>query len=145
MSKVPTEYQDTFWRMIRDGRIDSNSLAAVAQGFIDTANQVDMFPESRLSAEEVKALRNLEAYIDSMATTVSRFFNRDGEMDILKKIDPARAMTIAEKVLIIGSVLSLAEKKLRAPAAHQRVLVELGVAANMSADQEANEDEMEAA
>lgn len=147
MSKVPTEFQDTFWRMIRDGRVDTNSLAAVAQGFIDTANQVDLFPESRLSAEEVKALRNLETYIESMAGTVSRFFNKDGEMDILKKIDPARALTIAEKIRVIGSVLTLAEKKLRAPAAHQRVIVELGVQrGNAEADaDDVAVDEMEAA
>ncbi len=125
LAKVPTEYQDRFWQMIRTGKADSNSLPAIAQSFIDAANQTEMFAECKLSAEEVRVIKNLEDNIDKMFGIVSKFFNKDGELDILKKISPSRAGSVADKIKLICRAMQTAEKKLRAPAAQQQVMEEV--------------------
>lgn len=125
LAKVPTEYQDGFWQMIRSGKADTGSLPAIAQSFIEAANQVDLFPECKLSAEEVKVMKTLEGYIEQMFGIVSRFFNKEGEIDILKKIDPSRAGSVADKIRLICRSMQVAEKKLREPAAQQQVLEEM--------------------
>lgn len=71
LSKVAPEFQDPFWRMIRGGKVDSNELAAVAQSFTEAANQPEMFPEVKLSEEEVRAIKSLEQHIDTMAVTLN--------------------------------------------------------------------------
>lgn len=144
LSKVAPEFQDPFWRMIRGGKVDSNELAAVAQSFTEAANQPEMFPEVKLSEEEVRAIKSLEQHIDTMAVTLNRFFNKDGEMDIVKKIDRIRASTIADKLGAMGKILAMAQKKLLEPVAQQKVLDSLNVADAVN-EEEAGEEVLEAA
>lgn len=128
LSKVPVEYQDSFWRLIRSGKVDSASLAATAQGYINQANQNDMFPDTKLSAEEVKTLRTMEKRMEQVFTMVSNCFNDECEIDVLKKIDPSKASTYADKIKIACRTMQLIEKHLREPAARQRVLEEVSAA-----------------
>lgn len=144
LSKVAPEYQDPFWRMIRSGKVDSNELAAVAQSFTEAANQPEMFPEVKLSEEEVRAIKSLEQHIDTMAVTLNRFFNKDGEMDIVKKIDRIRASTIADKLGAMGKILAMAQKKLLEPVAQQKVLDSLQSADAVN-EEEVTEEVLEAA
>jgi ParB family chromosome partitioning protein len=128
LAKTPFEYQDSFWQMIRSGRADNNSLAVIAQSFVDAANQTEMFAECKVSAEEMRAINTLENNIDKMFGIVSKFFNKDGEVDILKKIDPSRAGSVADKIKMICRSMQSAEKLLREPAAQQQVMAEVRVA-----------------
>lgn len=145
LSKVAPEYQDPFWRMIRSGKVDSSELAAVAQTFADAGNQPELFPDVKLSEEEVRALKSLEQHIDTMALTLNRFFNKDGEMDIVKKIDRIRASTIADKLGAMGKVLAMAQKKLLEPVAQKKVFDELSVTADATEEAVAIEEVLEAA
>ncbi|MBY0355261.1 MAG: ParB/RepB/Spo0J family partition protein [Rickettsiales bacterium] len=145
LSKVAPEYQDPFWRMIRSGKVDSSELAAVAQTFADAGNQPELFPDVKLSEEEVRALKSLEQHIDTMALTLNRFFNKDGEMDIVKKIDRIRASTIADKLGAMGKVLAMAQKKLLEPVAQKKVFDELSVADDATEEAVATEEVLEAA
>lgn len=125
LAKVPAEHQDRFWQMIRSGKADSNSLPAIAQSFVEIASQTEMFAECKLSADEVHAIRTLEDHIDRMFGIASRFLGKDGEIDILKKIDKSRAGVVADKLKQISRFMQLAEKRLRAPAAQQQVMDEM--------------------
>lgn len=145
LSKVAPEYQDPFWRMIRSGKVDSSELAAVAQTFADAGNQPELFPDVKLSEEEVRALKSLEQHIDTMALTLNRFFNKDGEMDIVKKIDRIRASTIADKLGAMGKTLAMAQKKLLEPVAQKKVFDELSVADDATEEAVATEEVLEAA
>ncbi|NBX02639.1 MAG: ParB/RepB/Spo0J family partition protein [Alphaproteobacteria bacterium] len=145
LSKVAPEYQDPFWRMIRSGKVDSSELAAVAQTFADAGNQPELFPDVKLSEEEVRALKSLEQHIDTMALTLNRFFNKDGEMDIVKKIDRIRASTIADKLGAMGKTLAMAQKKLLEPVAQKKVFDELSVADDATEKAVATEEVLEAA
>ena len=145
LSKVAPEYQDPFWRMIRSGKVDSSELAAVAQTFADAGNQPELFPDVKLSEEEVRALKSLEQHIDTMALTLNRFFNKDGEMDIVKKIDRIRASTIADKLGAMGKTLVMAQKKLLEPVAQKKVFDELSVADDATEKAVATEEVLEAA
>jgi len=145
LSKVAPEYQDPFWRMIRSGKVDSSELAAVAQSFTDAANQPEMFPEVKLTEEEVRAIKSLEQHIDTMAATLNRFFNKDGEMDIVKKIDRIRASTIADKLGAMGKVLAMAQKKLLEPVAQKKVFDSLNDAGEVEEVTASVEEALEAA
>lgn len=145
LSKVAPEYQDPFWRMIRSGKVDSSELAAVAQTFADAGNQPELFPDVKLSEEEVRALKSLEQHIDTMALTLNRFFNKDGEMDIVKKIDRIRASTIADKLGAMGKTLAMAQKKLLEPVAQKKVFDELSVTDDATEEAVAIEEVLEAA
>jgi len=145
LSKVAPEYQDPFWRMIRSGKVDSSELAAVAQTFADAGNQPELFPDVKLSEEEVRALKSLEQHIDTMALTLNRFFNKDGEMDIVKKIDRIRASTIADKLGAMGKTLAMAQKKLLEPVAQKKVFDELSAADDVTEEAVATEEVLEAA
>ena len=145
LSKVAPEYQDPFWRMIRSGKVDSSELAAVAQTFADAGNQPELFPDVKLSEEEVRALKSFEQHIDTMALTLNRFFNKDGEMDIVKKIDRIRASTIADKLGAMGKTLAMAQKKLLEPVAQKKVFDELSVTDDATEEAVAIEEVLEAA
>lgn len=125
LGKVKPEYQAPFWNMIKNGKVDGGELAAVAQSFIDADSQDDMFPEAVLTEEEVRAIKGLEQHIDTIAPILNRFFNKDGEMDIVKKIDRNRAVTIAEKLEMIGKIVEMARKKLLAPVVQKKIIDEL--------------------
>lgn len=140
LGKVLPEHQAPFWNMIKSGKIDNSELAAVAQSFIDAASQDDMFPEAVLTEEEVRAIKGLEQHIDTMAAVLNRFFNKDGEMDIVKKIDRTRASTIADKLEIIGKVVAQARKKLLEPVVQKKIIDELA-----GKEEAAEEAELEAA
>ncbi len=139
LGKVKQEYQAPFWNMIKNGKIDGSELAAVAQNFIDADSQDDMFPEAVLTEEEVRAIKGLEQHIDTIAPILNRFFNKDGEMDIVKKIDRNRAVTIAEKLEIIGKIVEMAIRKMRAPVVQKKIIDELAGQEAESIDEEALE------
>ena len=144
LGKVQPEHQAPFWNMIKNGKVDSTELAAVAQSFVDAASQDDMFPEAVLTEEEVRAIKGLEQHIDTMATILNRFFNKDGEMDIVKKIDRSRATTIADKLEVIGKVVAQARKKLLEPVVQQKIIDELS-GQDADAGNEHAEEALEAA
>lgn len=125
LGKVSPEHQAPFWNLIKSGKVDSGELAAVAQSFINAASQDDMFPEAVLTEEEVRAVKGLEQHIEAMAAVLNRFFNKDGEMDIVKKIDRMRASTIADKLEVIGKTVAMARKKLLEPVVQQKIIDEL--------------------
>lgn len=125
LGKVSQEHQAPFWNLIKSGKVDTGELAAVAQSFINAANQEDMFPEAVLTEEEVRAVKGLEQHIDAMAAVLNRFFNKDGEMDIVKKIDRMRASTIADKLEVIGKTVAMARKKLLEPVVQQKIIDEM--------------------
>ena len=137
LGKVKQEYQAPFWNMIKNGKIDGSELAAAAQNFIDADSQDDMFPEAVLTEEEVRAIKGLEQHIDTIVPILNRFFNKDGEMDIVKKIDRNRAVTIAEKLEMIGKIVESARKKLLAPVVQKKIIDEL--AGQETVDEEALE------
>lgn len=125
LGKVSPEHQAPFWNMIKSGKVDSSELATVAQSFVDAANQDDMFPEAVLTEEQVRAVKGLREHITAMAATLNRFFNKDGEMDIVKKIDRQLATTIADELELIGKVVAMARKKLLEPVVQQKIIDEL--------------------
>jgi len=122
ISKVNKHNQTRFWNLIKTGKVETKQLAAVAEAFIEEENQSEMFDNIKLSENELKALRNLEGQIGNMFKTVSKFFNKDGELEILKKIDKSKAETVADQIKGICTALNMAEKKLREPLAKQKLL-----------------------
>ena len=122
ISKVNKHNQTRFWNLIKTGKVETKQLAAVAEAFIEEENQSEMFDNIKLSENELKALRNLEDQIGNMFKTVSKFFNKDGELEILKKIDKSKAETVADQIKGICTALNMAEKKLREPLAKQKLL-----------------------
>lgn len=139
LGKVSPEHQAPFWNMIKGGKVDSSELATVAQSFVDAASQDDMFPEAVLTEEQVRAVKGLREHITAMAATLNRFFNKDGEMDIVKKIDRQLATTIADELELIGKVVAMARKKLLEPVVQQKIIEE------MAGKEAAEEEALEAA
>lgn len=137
LGKVSPEHQAPFWNMIKSGKVDGSELATVAQSFVDAASQDDMFPEVVLTEEQVRAVKGMREHITAMAATLNRFFNKDGEMDIVKKIDRNLATTIADELELIGKVVAMARKKLLEPVVQQKIIDEL--AGKEAAEEEALE------
>jgi len=80
-----------------------------------------------------------------MAASLNRFFNKDGEMDIVKKIDRIRASTIADKLGAMGKVLAMAQKKLLEPVAQKKVFDSLNDAGEVEEVTASVEEALEAA
>jgi ParB family chromosome partitioning protein len=143
LGKVSREHQTPFWNLIKNGKIDNSELAAVAQSFIDAASQDDMFPEAVLTEEEVRAVKGMREHIAAMYATLNRFFNKDGEMDIVKKIDRNLAAGMADDLELIIKVATQARRKLQEPVVQKKIIDELAGNENDAAP--AEEAELEAA
>ena len=122
LSTVAVHHQEAFWQKIKRGDVPSSMLASVAQAFIDAENQAEMFADAKLSADEVKALKSAEDKINRLFSIVNGFCNDKGELVILKKIDPSRASSAADKIKATCQFLAMVERQLREPAAKQKVM-----------------------
>lgn len=122
LSTVAAHHQEAFWQKIKRGDVPSSMLASVAQAFIDADNQTEMFASVKLSADEVKALKSAEDKINRLFSIVNGFCNDKGELVILKKIDPSRASSAADKIKATCQFLAMVERQLREPAAKQKVM-----------------------
>jgi ParB family chromosome partitioning protein len=93
--------QDALIRLIRDGKCASYAkLRAASDGLLQAAAQSSFVEELVVSESDQARLTAFERKIDQVVQLVARGFE-DGEVAILRKINPARAGVVAEQLAII--------------------------------------------
>ncbi|MFH0351046.1 MAG: ParB/RepB/Spo0J family partition protein [Chromatiales bacterium] len=117
MSRLSPAGQDQLLRLIRSGTCDSyNRLRACADGLLQGESQDNLFelPEPP-TPEERAALTALERLVEKLSKMLRHSF-KDGEIVIVKKIDPYRSGVMADQIKLIQRHLAMIEKTLRSTA-----------------------------
>ena len=129
MSRLTPQNQDRLFAAIKTGECNSyNRLRATAEGFVAAEAQGSMFGDGGMEAEdaptdeEVQKTKRLEAKVAQVCQILAGGF-KNGEVVILKKINPDRAATLADEIKLIQYHLGQLEKTLRSTAAKQLALV----------------------
>lgn len=123
MSRLSPSGQDALFRLIGAGACKTyNQLRACADGLLEQEQQSTLFdlPEPPTPEEQAKLTR-LESLVESLCKLLGQGF-KDGEIVVVKKINPHRAGLMAEQLTLIQGSLAKLEKALRKSA----VQLELG-------------------
>lgn len=117
MSRLSPAGQDQLLRLIRTGACDSyQRLRASADGLLQAESQDNLFELSEPpTPEEQAALTALERLVEKLSRMLQHSF-KDGEIVIVKKIDPYRSGLMADQIKLIQRHLAMIEKTLRSTA-----------------------------
>jgi ParB family chromosome partitioning protein len=101
LARHPHPQQDLLLRLIRDGKCSTYAkLRAASDGLLQAAAQTGFFEETKVSEKEQEQLTAFERKVDQVVQLVAAGFT-DGEVTIIRKINPARAGVVAEQLAII--------------------------------------------
>lgn len=120
MSRLPPVRQDDLFRALKAGKTANQSaLRQYANAMIEADSQTFLLdPETAPtpSAEELAEMSRLERKIDQVIGLVAQGFN-DNEIVVARKIDPSKADTYADKLMLIQKAIGQMERALRHSAA----------------------------
>lgn len=122
MSRLSPPGQDQLLRLIGSGACDTyNRLRACADGLLQAESQSQMFdlPPPPTPEERAKLAR-LEALVETLCRLLHGSF-KDGEVVIVKKVDPYRAGVLADQIKVIQSDLKRIESVLRMTAMQMEI------------------------
>lgn len=121
LARLDPHDQDTLFGLIRDGRCDTYAkLRAAADALLAAASQGGFFEEKKVSATEAKELSAFESKIEQCVRLVCSGF-KDGEVVVLKKINPHRAGIVAQQIALIAKHLKLIEREIQKVAAQAEI------------------------
>jgi len=116
MAQLSPSGQDALFEAIRKGLCpDYRALRAVALSLRDREAQGEMFAAPEPTREEREALSRIERRIGQLCRMLADGFD-DGELVIVRRVDPNRAATYAEKLSLIRKHVLQMETALRAAA-----------------------------
>jgi len=115
LSRLGPQDQDRLFKMIGDGRCDTYAkLRAAADGFMMAASQSSMFDDDgpKVTAQEASLLTAFEKKIASLVILVGAGF-KDGELVVLKKINPHRAAIAVDQLDLISRHVKMMQRELQ--------------------------------
>lgn len=125
MSRLSPRGQDVLFKAIRTGQCPSyNALRAMATGLLEQEGQVEMFGADvapSANDEDRHAARRLEVKIEQVAGLLAAGFD-ENECVAAKKVDPNRALALAERLVLIQKSLKMMEHSLRTAAVQAELL-----------------------
>lgn len=121
LSKLSPHSQDRLFRAIKEGRVDTaEKLKALYEALAAAEQQMGMFADAetgKLSEEEEDKVNRLEKKIEAIAAMVAGGFNKDGGVEIARKVAAHRAKDMADKLDLISAAIGHLTKDLRKAAA----------------------------
>lgn len=109
--------QDQLFRMIDTGKLKSyKEVVSAAQEFLAAEQQTDMFNLTPISKKELKKAQSVENKLQKDLDRVTRFVNKgfnDGEIIILRKVNPDSTKKMADQIKMIRKHLQFLEDELR--------------------------------
>jgi ParB family chromosome partitioning protein len=126
LARLTPDRQDRLFKAISAGKCEGwVKLKAAADALYEEQQQVGMFEDAetgKLSEDDENQLRALERKIDTIAAMVSQGFNKDGGVDVARKVAPHRASDMADKLELIQSATMHLIKELRKAAAQAELV-----------------------
>ncbi len=125
LSRLDPHGQDKLFVLIRDGRCETGAkLRAAAAAIAGDAAQGGFFAEGKkTSAAEQAALTSFENKMQKIIELVVSGF-KDGEIVVLKKINPHRAEIVAGQIALICKHLRMMEREILQAAAQSEIVIE---------------------
>lgn len=121
MKRLTPDRQDRLFRAIKDGRCEGwVKLKAAGDALFDEQQQGSMFGDAetgKVDAAAEEALKALERKVEAIAAMVAAGFNKDGAVDVARKVVPHRAKDMADKLDLIQAAIAHLTKDLRRAAA----------------------------
>jgi ParB family chromosome partitioning protein len=122
MSRLEPPDQDRLLRMIRDGRVDSyTKLRAAADTLLGAASQGALWDLPKPSEAEQRLLSDFERRLEQVVRLIGAGFN-DGEIVVLKKINPHRAAEIITELALVKKHVTMLERELQRAATQAELL-----------------------
>lgn len=120
MSRLNPANQDRLMDLIKAGKCDSyNRLRTTASALLETEQQSEMFEAPKPVTEEERRKMN---HLEDTMTKISEMLNKcisNNEAVVVKKLNPGRAMGLADQVAMMQKDLARLEKELRKAAVQQ--------------------------
>ena len=121
LRKMTPDRQDRMVRAIRDGKAKTiDRMRALADALLAEQSQGAMFDAAEtgeLSDDEQDQVSRLERKVEAIAAMVGQGFNKDGAVDVARKVAPHRARDMADKLDLITKAIGHLTKDLRRAAA----------------------------
>jgi ParB family chromosome partitioning protein len=122
MSRLEPADQDRLLRMIRDGKADSyTKLRAAADTMLGAASQGALWDLPKPSEAEQRLLSDFERKLEQIVRLIGAGFN-DGEIVVLKKINPHRAAEIVTELALVKKHVTMLERELQRAATQAELL-----------------------
>ncbi len=120
MSRLNPANQDRLMDFIKDGKVDSyNRLRATASALLETEQQSEMFEMPKpITEEERRKVDHLESTMIRITEMLGKCL-KDNEAAAIKKVQPQKAMDMAEMIKIMQKDLDRLERELRKVAVQQ--------------------------
>lgn len=127
LARLDWPNQDALVRLIRDGKCTTYAkLRAASDALLQASKQTGFFEDPKVSEKELQELTAFERKVEQVVQLVSAGFT-EGEVAILRKINPARASVVAAQLGIIETNLKQLgaelQKAIVRGAVHQEITV----------------------
>lgn len=128
-ARLPTHRQQTdLVQMVNRGQLAGwKPIRNAVDAMLGVTTREDLFGEAapRPKAADVEVLRQMESRIERVAEMVGAGWH-EGECVVANKVDPDRALRMAEKINAMGSALRIMERDLRNVAAQAKIMLRAG-------------------
>lgn len=113
LARLDWPRQDQFVRLIRDGKCGTYAkLRAAADTLLQASKKDGFFEDPVVSEKDIQALTAFERKIEQVVQLVSAGFT-EGEVTILRKINPARASVVAAQLALMEQPLKQLQAELQ--------------------------------
>jgi ParB family chromosome partitioning protein len=116
MGRLPPHRQDELFRLIRSGRATGATVRTFANAAIEAEAQPPLLDAPAPLAADRARVSRIERRIDAALAILAEGFD-DNEIVAARRIDPMRAGTYADRLVLIGRALAQLERALRRNAA----------------------------
>jgi ParB family transcriptional regulator, chromosome partitioning protein len=121
LAKLTPDRQDRLFRAVKEGRCEGwVKQKSAFDALFDEQQQGSMFGDAesgKVTEADEQTIKGLERRVEAIAAMVAGGFNKDGGVDVAKKVAPHRCRDMADKLDLIQVAITHLTKELRRSAA----------------------------